>query len=1096
MDRIAAPSLRTLLLASAAGFATLASGGGARATPIVPNNVTVSTQRSGLTTLLQLLNGQTLTVTGTGGLTIGSTAVGSQPAVGVGVPGVAAILNSGTIASDQTAAGLGAGIEIGGGASLGSIINNVGGTIRAIGPTASAIWNDGTLNAIANAGLILATGTNAAAIRNNYQYIGSISNAAGAVIEATGSGGVAIENTGTLPPISNSGLIQATGTSGVAVLNQGYSYKGSITNNVGGVIRATGASGKAIENDGSLGAIVNAGSILATAQNGEAIYANYGWIGSIANVAGGLIAANGGNAIAIDNGYAWIGSITNAAGAVIEANGAGGTAIENTGTVGAIANRGLVQATGTNGVAISNQGYNYIGSLTNSVGGIIQATGSTGIAIENAGTLNALANAGLIQATGSDGIAIDNTVNSYTWAGTIDNAVSGVIQATGTNGIAIENAETLQSLVNAGTIRSLLGPAIVNDRSIVNGITNVAGGLIQGGPANGSGIAIDSSGAAFPLSVLNAGTIVGAIKQSSYGDTLTVAGGAIVGNVVGKAGTHGVADFALGAGSFTLGGNILGVDTVNVLSGLVAMAPRGGAVSGAQALNISPGAAAAIGGTVGAALTTNNGVLEATTGSATLQGNYVQGAGGGLKIDIGATGPAVLTITGTGTITPGPKSVLLHFTGPANLPATSTILVARGGLTLTSGTTLTAVSDSPSPYFSTPTVTDPVGTLTLTFAVPTHTALLSYAAGLFPAGSAYLTSAAAAFASRINALSASSFTAITDAIAALPPDQRIAFAQQMAPRSVASAAAELANGLGANTALGHAISSHQAGLHTPDSLFAGHGTMVWAQPFGSTAYQSAQQDFGGFAANTYGAAFGADTLVSPDLRIGFAFAAANSNINYTGGASASGDTISTAQLGVYASYVHNNFFFDGALAGGYDWYTSKQNMAFLGQQHGSYSGAQFDAQGRVGYEMPFGGATLTPSASLRELHMNFGSYTMSGGSGPSAHVNSISLDLVQSRVGARLAYTPAKVGAWLLRPEVHAYYLHNFNTSGVTTSGSFSNGLGFAVEAPSRDANLGNIGFDVTASRVGPLTLGASASYTTGRSTNIGTFLLHVATKF
>ena len=1075
MKRIATPSLRSLLLASAAGFASLGAAGSARAVVVlIPTTVTVSTQQNSLTTLQQLLQGQTLVVTSTGGLTIDPAAVGTQPAVVTAASDVAAILNSGTIASGQTAIDLGVGVKVANGTTLDLLANNAGGTIQASGRGAFAIGVDGTLTAITNAGLIQVTATDAAAVNNNYAYVGSltnlaggvisatgtngkavynnygyfgsIDNAAGAVIEASGINGDAIVNPGTLATITNSGLIQATGSNGVAILNQSYNYSGTITNYAGGVIQATGASGSAIKNDGSLAAIVNSGSILSAGNNGSAIYVDgnsYGWTGSISNLAGGVIASTGTNATTVNNNYGYIGTLTNAAGAAITASGDGSTAI-----------------------------YNY-------------------------GTLNTLANAGLIEASGTNANAINN---AYSYLGSIANAATGVIEATGSGGIAITNSGTLGSIVNAGTIQSLLGAAIVNTGSIDNGITNTASGLIQGGPANGSGVAIDNSAGATSLSILNAGTIIGAILQSGNGDTLTVTGGAIVGDVIGQSGSGGEVDFALGSGSFTAGGNITGVDTVNVLSGALTLAPGGGTIQGAQAFNIASGAFASVGGTVGAALTTNNGVLAASTTSSTLQGDYVQSAGGTLQIDAGASGVAQLTVTGAATITPGTKSVLVHFSGAANVPASSTILLAQGGLTLVGGgLTLPAASDNPSPYYNTPIVTDPVaaGTLTLTFAVPTQSALLSYAAGLFPTGSTYLNSAAAAYATRIAGLSASTYSNVTAAIAALPLDQRIAFAQQAAPRSVASAAAELANGLGANTALGRAIADRQMAAHAATSVPTGHDTVLWSVPFASTAYQSTVQDFGGFAANTYGAAIGADTRVSPDLRIGVAFAAGNSNIDYTGGASANMDTMTTVEAGVYASYMRHGFFVDGALSGGLDRYTSKQEMAFLGRQTSSYGGSQLEAQARAGYQLPLGGgAVLTPNASLRELHMNVDGYTMSGGTGPSAHINSVALDLVQSRIGARLAYKPASVGGWLLRPDVHAYYLHNFDTSGVTTAGSYSNGLGFAVAAPSRDANLADVGFGLTANVPGGIRLGATASYTAGRSTNIGTLMLRLATRF
>ncbi|MDE2335397.1 MAG: autotransporter domain-containing protein [Rhodospirillales bacterium] len=1041
MTRPSSPSLRSLLLASAAGIASLGAAGSAHAgVLLIPPTVTVSTQQSSLTTLLNLYQGQTLVVTSTGGLTIEALAVGTQPAVATAANAVAAILNSGTITSNQTAYHQGVGIEIAKGTTLGLLTNNAGGTIQATGSAATAIDVRGTLTALTNAGLILATARSAYAITNNYGYIGSLTNAASGIIETTGDYGSALVNYGTLSSLANAGLIQANGLRTTGIYNN-YGYIGSVTNAAGGTVETTGDNSNAILNYGTIQTLANAGRIQASGTSANAIQDNYGYIGSITNAAGATITATGTNADAIYGNYGYIGSITNAAGAAIIASGSGSTAI-----------------------------YNY-------------------------GTLDTLANAGLIQANGTNANAIDN---NYTYLGSITNAATGVIQATGSGGIAITNSQTIGSIVNAGTIQSLLGPAIVNSGSINNGITNTASGLIQGGPANGSGIAIDNSGGSTALSILNAGTIIGAVLQSGNGDTLTVTGGAIVGDVVGVPGSAGAANFDLGANSFTLGGNINTVDTVSVLSGRLIMPAGGGTIFGAQAFNIASGATATVGGAVNAALTTNDGVLEASTGAATLQGNYVQDASGSLQIDLGASGASQLTVTGSAAITPGSRSILVHVAGAANVPASSTILVAQGGLNIVGGgTTLTAVSDTANPYFSTPIVTDPVGTLTLTFVAPTQQGLLNYAAGLFPVGSTYLNGAAAAYAARIGTLNASTYTTITDAIAALPPSDRIAFAQQAAPRSVASAAAELANGLGANTALSRAIADRQMAARAATSVPTGHDTVLWSIPFASTAYQSSVQDFGGFGANTYGAAIGADTRVSPNLRIGVAFAAANSNIDYTGGASANMDTITSVEAGVYASYLRHGFFVDGALGGGLDRYTSKQEMAFLGRQSSSYDGSQLEAQARTGYELPLGdGATLTPNSSLREIHLNVDGYTMTGGTGPSAHVNSVSLDLVQSRIGARLDYKSGSVGGWLLQPYVHAYYLHNFNTSGVTTSGSFSNGLDFAVAAPSRDANLADIGFGLTADVPGGMKLGATASYTAGRSTNIGTLMVRLATRF
>ncbi len=1038
---------------------------------------------------------------------------------------------------------------------IGSLTNNAGGLIQATGIGGKAIEFDGNYPSvqtsqgmIVNSGTIQATGASGAAISNNYNYIGSITNNVGGSIQATEAHGNAVLNYGYIGSVANiGGVIQATGGRGTAINN--YSYRGSpttpfvigsIANSLGGVIQATGRNGIAINNygfSGSTGSTVSIGSITntsggiiqATGNSGVAIN-NYNYqgssgssvtIGSIAN--SGIIQATGANGTAINN-YSYvgsvntgIGSITNNAGGVIQATGSSGTGIYNYGYIGSITNNGggVIQTTGNRGKGSYGTIYNYygyIGSLTNNAGGIIQATGTGNSAIYNdkgyigtrtnivasVGNQRApnlqggISNSGIIQATGTNGTAIYN----YGYIGSITNNTGGVIQATGANGIAISNSGSIGAIVNAGTILSTLGTAIVAGGTIANGITNAAGGLIQGGPATGSGTAIDATQALKPLSIVNAGTIVGAILQSRLGDTLTVNGGAIIGNVVGQPGSNGVANFALGTGSFTTGGNITGVDTVNLSSGTLIMAPGGGTISGARTFNIQSGGHAVLGSTLGAALTTNSGILDVGTNTGTLNGNFVQTANGSMEFTISGTTVGMLKITGTATITPGPQSVLLHFTGPANVLAPVTVFDAVGGLTVIGSTTLPVTSDSPNPYFQLPVVTDPDGILTLTFGTPTQSALTTYATSLFPVStSPYLNSAAAAFGARLTGAPESTYNTVIGQFAGLTPAQLTAIAQQSAPRSVATAAAQLSDGLGANTALSNAMAARQLASHGSEGDPAGTGTTVWGQPFGSTAYQSTVQGFGGFTAGTYGAAFGGDRRITPDIRVGVAFAVANSNINYTGGASGNADSLTSGQVGVYGSYIRGNFFVDGDLSGGFNWVSSKQSVAFLGQQTGSYGGSQFVAHVGAGANVALPGAVLTYGASIREMHMGFGSYTMSGGQGPSARVNATDLDLVQSQIGGKIAYLMEPANGWSFKPEIHAYYLHNFNAAGITTGGIFSNGLPFAVSAPSRDADLINAGFGLTVTK-GPLSISAAAQVTAGPSTSNDTFTLHVQSAF
>lgn len=1040
-----------------------------------------------------------------------------------------------------------------GSGTVGLITNNAGGVIQTTGTGDDAIINWDALAGIANSGTIQSSGNNSYGIVSNSGTMGLVTNAAGGLIQDTGSSGNAIANWGTMAGLTNSGLIQATGSNGTAIYNSSGTI-GVITNEAGGVIQATGDYGPAISNQSTLVSISNAGLIGASGLNARAINNDYAWIGSVANVTGGVIQATGNYGAAIFNGgyawmgsvsnatgaviqatgansgaiyngsYSWMGSVTNAAGGVIQATGDSDIAIANYGTLAGIDNSGTIQATGSNGVAIYSSGYGWTGTITNEVGGVIQATGTSGVAMRTDGTLYGIANSGLIQATGPGGIAIANNLNSYDYLGTVTNNLGGIIQATGTGGIAIQNNDRMIGLVNSGliqatgtsgiaiennaslggisntgTIRSTLGTAILlgSGGTITNGITNAAGALIQGGPASGSGTAIDASAATSPLSITTGGTIIGAIRQGSGGDRLTVTGGAIVGTVLGQSGSGGSVDFALGSGGFSTGGNITDVDTVTLSSGLLVMAPGGG-ISGAQTFTIASDATARLGTNLAAGTTTNNGVLDVGTNAPTLTGNYVQSSSGSLAITANGAAVGELKVTGSAVVQPGAHTVALHFTGAGNytnLPTPLTVLYATGGLTFSGGAS--ASSDSANPYYQTVIVSDPVYSLTITFAPPTQAALQAYAASFMPAGSTpYLSAARSAYGARLAGLTESSYNDMLAVLAGLSASQVQALEQQAAPRSIASAAADLANGLGANTALSLAITTRQMELHGLEQDPAGHPTGAWVQPLGSTATQSGKDGFDGFSAGTYGIAFGADTRVTPDVRVGVAIALAESDINYAGAASGNSDKMQSGQVGIYGTFYRHGFFVDAGLTGGFNRYDSTQNITVLGRQTGSYPGGQVTAQADTGYDFHVDGAVITPGIGLRELHMSFGDYTMAGLSGPSAHIDGEELNLVQGRAGAQIAFPWAPRPGWHLTPMAHAYLLHNFDRPGVTTVGTFSNGLPFALTAPSTDANLVEVGAGVTASRGGPFSLAATYQFTGGATTSNNTFALNLKAAF
>ena len=168
---------------------------------------------------------------------------------------------------------------------------------------------------------------------------------------------------------------------------------------------------------------------------------------------------------------------------------------------------------------------------------------------------------------------------------TITNEEGGLISSDSGNAISVYGS--MRSITNSGKIISETGTAIYLGAkgAITDGITNTATGVIQGGPADGSGKAIDASVSTANLTINNAGTIVGQILFGSGTDTLNITGGSITGNVSGN--SKDTVNFDLGTGSFTTAGKFVSIGTINANSGTTTLAQ---AVTGASAFNIKSGA--------------------------------------------------------------------------------------------------------------------------------------------------------------------------------------------------------------------------------------------------------------------------------------------------------------------------------------------------------------------------------------------------------------------------------------------------------------------------------------------------------------------------
>ena len=889
------------------------------------------------------------------------------------------------------------------------------------------------------------SGTNSAISVASGASIASIINSAGGTIMPgpSGTNGNAISDAGSIGSISNSGLIQVAIPSDVAIYVTGS--VGSIANNAGGVIQVTGSNAADIRVDGAATSITNGGTLLGAGASGtnsgdSGVRVN-GTVGTVSN--SGLIEIANGTGIHAYSGS--IGTIGNTG--TIEALGSGNAILVGNSaaaSVGSIVNAGLLQGAGTN-YAVSVQTFGTLGSLANNAGGVVQATG-TGGGLFFGGTIGSVSNAGTVMAPQGTAIA-----------------------------------------VGVGTSGTLAG-------TILNGITNTASGLIQGGPGNGSGVAISDAAGTSKLTINNAGTIIGAINLGPAGDTLNVTGGAITGAIVGMAGSADVVNFSP-TGTFATGGAISNVDTINVTSGTLVLQNAATSAFGASAFNIAYGAVTDMNAAIGAATVNNAGLLQLGSGSQTITGNYNQVATGSLGVTVlgaGAASAGKLTVTGTATILGGADAVSVHVPTTVNAFA----LLGDSWHVLTSGalsanaSALTASSDNPGIGFG---LTDSSTDLVLSTLAQTPNQILAAAAedvntilAEFPGLPNSNQAQARLFLQYVfaglvehgqTALANQLFNVLVDP---LSPAQAVQFNNQLMPSTLASVQMDIATttnvlGVGESTIAGRLTSARlgtgQTGPAAGDQV--GGGLTFWGQPFGALSSQGASGGFDGWDAGTYGITLGADTLVQPNIRVGMALTLSNTNVSYSGTLSGNTGSVFTGELALYGTwYLPNNFFLDGLLGVAYNHYNRHNLISALGLALDSDSGGtQLTAKLGAGYDYKLpAGAVITPYVSLQQFHFNFGSYSTTGGSayGLDMHVNGESADLTQTRLGARIGEPVKLANGGVLTPEIHAYWLHDFGTNQLTTTyttADFASPTSFTMIGPAMGRDNADIGISATFAR-------------------------------
>ena len=1029
------------------------------------------------------------------------------------------------------------GISVASGGTIGSIVNSAGGQILSGGPGGYGVKVNGALGTLTNA----AGATIAVSGYSSYGvYLSGSATAMtnAGLIQANGSNSNAIlvSSSATVGTVSNSGTIQADGRNGIGV-NLAFGSIGTLTNT--GLIQANGSNGLgvAISVGASIGTLTNNGTILANGYRGVGIDIRVGTITALTNT--GLIQANGSYGSGIGLGLGnfkslrgqgnTVGALTNSG--TIQANGYGGYGINlRNGTIAVLTNTGLIQANGSYGVGIAlgalqgstlGHAYGAIGTLSNS--GTIQANASrsTGVYVR-IGTIAQLTNSGLIQNTGANGWGVK--VGGYASIGTLTN--NGTIAATGPNGVGI----TLQyNYFGAGVTR----------------IVNNAGGTIAG---TKYAIANYSSNL---VSIVNAGQILGNIRFGLGADSLTITGqGTVAGRIVGRAG-RGQSVVLNPSVPFVLNNVISNVDSISASGGTViiqqlnapnytnlvttsltqvTVGPTQPAISGAvpianaQSFNIAAGATVQFNsGTIQARNFVNQGLLDVGTGTPTIDTTnlirtslpagpavntiatqFSQTATGQFGVGINSpTTNGKLTVVGAATVggsvivatpTAAAQSVLL-----AN--QTFTVLTATSLTSTISGTTAASATTAPAVLF---TVGQNANNLTLT-------ARLNPVSNLLPNTGLYnVTQVEFGLAGLASQLAAAND--LTDYAKLIAPfsggiltiQQQTAILTRLQGFLVGGNLVALGSVLWLEGAPTQTLLNHQTASRQTDGLAAGdevgRGYQVWVQPFGSFRTQNATTGLfpmDASSANTYGLVAGADTLLRPDLRVGLALTLGNTDIAWSGNLSGNKASDLATQATAYGTWYQGHWFVDGAASAGFDWYSTHEiQAAFGGNRDASFSGTHLSARVGTGYDWLVNSQlTVTPYASVQDVHYNVNGYSTHGLGLLDVTVSNKAFDTVQSRIGAKVAYA-FNQGAYTLTPELHTYYQHNFSPNLTTTESFVGGGPSFTTIVPARDRDLWNVGFGLTVAKIGRVTLTGLYDYLGGATSSDHQFSMRFTTDF
>jgi len=817
-------------------------------------------------------------------------------------------------------------------------------------------------------------------------------------------------NSLTISSDSDAGInISATGAAAVEILLQnGASVTGS-SSEPGIHVVSTGTGGLTLSiddtssvtnsSDGSAAIQIDSSTANSTISNAGAI-------------SGGAVSTGAG--IILEEG-ALLDSLTNEVGGTISGSSTGsGVGIDissnDGGNIGldTLTNFGTISGGFSGGAGISIGTNGHIGTLTNASGGTIHAIGGNarGLLLNGFSTIDVLNNAGTIQGWGTN-LNSGIELRAYSEITTLNNLSGGVILGGGSTGYGID----------------------LNHFARISTINNLSGATISGAPGDASGYAISLSRYS---TVINngaksggvitdtGGDILGNIIMASsdeYEDTVNIYGGQIVGTIYGQGGS-GVVNVDVGSGNIYDSSDT----EYNYLREL-------NAVSGTLQLNgddvivatTTVHAGATIDNSAGSTFgylgnIVNNGTFYLGHNTTNINGSF--SGSGTLKLDVqaGAEGSHGLLDVDGGNVDLTGMRIDPNFTKGDVVAGSSYVIVRGAGDPVTVDNTVVQSrngikwsialggegSDHQDYSYDENDVLITSHSLTEGVTGPNVAALIA------------LSEYGGTNSDVLNLLSGlNSSTNYSQAAAQLGTGANGA-GQQGAFDATGEALDTILEHLYANR------TGKSSGEIPP-------GVGLWMQGFGAVADQSNSSGVDGFESSSMGATFGADRAIRDNLRLGAAFSYANTSVDEKGSRSGSGQDIDSYIGSVYGSYrASSPWYIDGIMTVAAHEHDSTRLAAGPVIGKGEYTAMQYGIKAEVGYPVAVQRFTLTPLASFAYDHLNQDGYTETG---TGLSLGDSSTNSYVSGVGLRLATERTASNGWLVRPTMHAKWMHQFNDS-------------------------------------------------------------------